>query len=177
MLPDVVPNERIVELTKLCQEIVPPDFNIQPSLLWDNGWAYSVRMPYRSGALVGDRVDYSRPGTAETIVLIDLGPVIICRPIVRIASPEAIADVRAALIEGLSAQPFLEAPIDDQYKQLVLANKNDEDHPNLLVTDTYSIELSLQTTDLTGKNVVGADSVTLLMAEMWPLPPNLRPKP
>lgn len=177
VLPDPVSIDRITELAKLCQKVVPPSFEIKPELLWENGWAYRVRIPFRSGSMIGDRVEYSRPGTAETITLIDLGSTVICRVVVRIDAQGSVNEVRSSLQSSLPALPFADAPINKQYKQLVLANKNDEDHPNLLIAGEYSIDLTLQTTDLTGMNVVNADNVTMLMAEIFPLPSNLRPNP
>lgn len=174
VLPDAVTIERIVELARLCQQVLTPDFAVNANLLWENGWAWTRPRPARMGSITGEQVEYSRRNTSETIAVSDFGRFAVCRAIARIESPEAMDEARAALASGLGAEEIAEADIDPEWKRQVLGLKPVDQQKNVLVSNTYTIELTEETTDVTGMNVVGADSVTLLMAEIAPLPPARR---
>lgn len=174
VIPPAVSSDRIVELSQLCTNIAPTVSELNANLLYENSWAYTRPRPYSSGMLKGDLVEYSRAKDSETIALIDFERFALCRVIVRAETAEQIDAVRSQLRSSLAAELLSKANADPQFKQAVLARKPADDHDNILISNTHSFELSQRTVDLTGMNVVGPDTLFMLMVEIAPLPPQYR---
>lgn len=172
ILPPPASNSDLVATAGKCLDLVSPDFEVRPEILFKNGWSFTKPRRQGSGPGSYEFVQYDKDDF--TIALLDFGSVVLCRAGGLIAGEEQVASLRAALIETLRATPIENTPGMDGYISAIKRDAPETDLDNVLIAGDYMLEIMSQTRDTSGFAEGSPPFFTMVMVSSVPVPAQFR---
>lgn len=158
----------LVNSMRLCRATVSPHFEVQPRVLAEDGWGYT--MPRREQNALGNFESVRYYKNHLTLGLLDFGQIVLCRVVARIADIEQLNELRVELASELGAIPLRDAQGMEAYVDIVSRNRSDAELMNIMIVGDYSLELAIQAVDASNMGLSDESTVTIILLTSAPLP-------